>query len=261
MNLLGHQKAAFEMLRELYTPENIIQTEARRKIFEWYARFDLFAGLMSGYEVTLGREWFCAYNSYYQGMSIQNPDNLSLKINSIIAHHRLMAMEVALLFAKLPRGNISIQDFIIENQTISEHIEAWKSQIKDLLVGQDHLLVDFTGSPERDPDDIVDPYKPGGLYQRPFWTANYLMMDYHSFSILHQYQTAMMLQQLPPSHLAQDALEQCRVFETIERWPGSPAGALLPAQASLGMAGLYLPRDERHSMWCRRKLATIERMG
>ena len=249
------------MLHELYTPQSVIQTEARRKILSWYARFDLYAGLMSGYEVTLSREWFCAYESYYLDMSSRNPDNLGLKIDSIIAHHRLMAMDMALLFAKLPRGNISIPDFIVENQLISDHIEAWKGQIKDLVAGQDHLLVDFTGSHERDPDDIVDPYRPGGLYRGPLWTANYLMMDSHSFSVLHKYQTAIMLQQLPPPNLAQEALEQCRIFETIEKWPGSPPGALLSAQASLGMSGLYLPKDERHSMWCRRKLATIERMG
>ena len=261
MNLLGHQKAAFEMLRELYTPQTITQTEARRKILTWYARFDLFAGLMSGYEVTLGREWFCAYISYYQEMSARFPDDLDLKFERIIARHRLVAMDMALLFAKLPRGNISVQDFIVENQVISDYIEAWKSELYSLTVGQDHLLVDFTGSPEQDPDDIVDPYKPGGLYQGPLWTMNYLLLDAHSFSVLHQYQTAIMLQQPPPSNIGQQALEQCRIFETIEKWPGSPTGALLPVQASLGMAGIYFPKDEKHSMWCRRKLAAIERMG
>ena len=240
-----------------------METEAHRKILAWYARFDLFAGIMSGYEIVLSRDWFCAYEEYYKQMSIQDPTNLDHRIEANIAAHRLMAMDMALLFSKLPRGAISTEDFIRENQLISDSIAAGKADLDDIIAigGQDYLVTSFEGAPERDPDDIVDPYTPGGLFQGHFFTVNYLLLDYQAVYMVHQYQTALMLELPAPPDLPLRALEQCRIFEAIELWPGSPPGTILPAQASLGVAGLFLPKDERHTFWCRRKFAKVESLG
>ena len=262
MNLLGHQRAAYEMLLELHTPQTIMQTEARRKILGWYARFDLFAGIMSGCETVLSRDWFRASEQYYKQLVIQDRTNIHNRIEANIAGHRLMAMDMALLFSKLPRGLISIDEFVRENQQISDAIAAGMADLEDITANQrHHLVTSFEGAPERDPDDIVDPYKPGGLYSGPLWTINYLLLDYHAVHTVQQYQSALMLQLQAPPDLPSRALEQCRIFEAIERWPGSPPAAILPAQASLGVAGLFLPKDERHSMWCRQKLAKVESLG
>ena len=247
------------MLLELYTPENIMETEVRRKILAWYARFDLFAGLMSGGQTRLGREWFDANEQYYSTAAQNDPENIDLKIEAYIASHRVVAMDMAALFAKLPRGAISMEDFLKENQAIRDHLSNWTQELDPALLNGEHLVMKFDG--ERDPEDIVDPYQPGGLYRQPLWTVNYMIMDARAMDIMHQYQTAQLLQQPPPAHLTQLALEQCRSFEAIEFWPGSPPGAILPAQAGLGLAALFLPKDDRHTMWCRRKLAKVESMG
>lgn len=52
-----------------------------------------------------------------------------------------------------------------------------------------------------------------------------------------------------------------QLFETVELYHESPPGTILALQASLGIACLFLPRDEAHAMWARRKLATIESHG
>ena len=259
--MLSHQKAAYEMLLELYSPETIADTEVQRKILAWYARFDLFAGLMSGYETVLGREWMLAYERYYTHQSYLDPSNLDYKIESNIGKHRLMAMDMAILFAKLPRGAISIQDFMRENQLISENISRWKQELDPLLLNSEHLVMSYDGAPERDPNDIVDPYKPGGLYKGPLFSINFMLLDRCAVELMHKYQTSLMLKQPPPPDLESLALELLRIFETIDYWPDSPPGAVLPAQASLGIATLFLPKDDRHIMWCRRKLARMESMG
>jgi len=248
------------MLLELYTPETIIQTEMSRKILGWYTRFDLFAGLMSGYETVLSREWMAASEHYYLTMSQQEPTNLDHIMERNISAHRLLAIDMALLFAKLPRGEISMPEFLRQNELLSEQILVLKARLEPLL-SPEHVVLSFDGAPERDPNDIVDPYVPGLLYKGALWTMNFMHIDWCAIDAMHKYQTAMMLQQPPPAELQQLALEQCRLLEAIEFWPNSPPGATLLAQSSMGLICVLLPRDEKHIMWCRRKLAKVENMG
>ncbi|KAI9878327.1 MAG: hypothetical protein M1830_001226 [Pleopsidium flavum] len=261
VNLLGHQRAAYEMLVELYSPNTIMVSEVRRKILNWYARFDLFAGLMSGYETVLAREWFYACQQYHRQQLQLHPDNIDYKIERAIADHRLTALDMSTLFAKMSRGAITIEEFMKQNKAISERITAWRHTLDPGLTDPNYAVNSFAGARERDPDDIVDPYRPGGLYQGPLWTVNFLLIDWCAVSLMHRHQTAFILQRQPPDELGALALEQLRLFEAIEFWPGSPSGAVLAVQASLAMASLFLPKDERHIMWCRKKLATIESMG
>ncbi|MCJ1397549.1 hypothetical protein MMC11_000743 [Xylographa trunciseda] len=261
VNLLSHQKAAYEMLLEIYTPETIMQTETSRKILGWYTRFDIFAGLMSGDKTVLSREWIAASEVYYTELAKQEPSNLDYQIESNIATHRLIAIDMTLLFARLPRGDISMSDFHVENDLIARRIFSLKQQLAPILAKDEYRVWTFDGAPERDPNDIVDPYVPGLLYYGPLFTVNYIKINWYAIESMHRYQTSTILQQPPPPDLYRLAIEQCRLLEAIEYWSGSPAGAVLPAQASLAMNCLFLPRDEKHIMWCRRKLAKVESMG
>lgn len=249
------------MLVELYSPNTIMISEVRRKILNWYSRFDLFAGLMSGYETVLGREWFYACQQHHRQQLQACPDNIDNKIENAIADNRLTALDMSTLFAKTARGAISIEEFTEKNQGIAERITAWRHNLDPGLTDPTYAVSSFAGARERDPTDIVDPYRPGGLLQGPLWSMNFLLIDWCAVSLMHKQQTAFILKQQLPAELYTLALEQLRLFEAIEYWPGSPSGAVLAAQASLGMASLFLPKDERHIMWCRRKLATIESMG
>ena len=261
VNVLEHQKAAYAMLLQLYTVDSIMDVEIRRKILAWYSRFDLYAGLMSGYEMVLGREWFCANESYYQLQSRRNPSSTDCNIEAAIASHRVLAMDMALLFAKLPRGEISIEEFIKENELIAERFRTYRRNLAPLVDDQRYLVYSFQTPRERDPEDIVDPYLPYGLYKGALWTVNFMLIDWLGLDVMHRYQTALMLKQQPPPELENMALELCRLFETIEYWSESPPGSVLKAQAGLGIATLFLPRDQRHVMWCRRKMAMIEAQG
>ncbi|KAL9015879.1 MAG: hypothetical protein Q9185_006750 [Variospora sp. 1 TL-2023] len=261
VNLIGHQKAAFSMLTEFYSADSITENELGRKILAWYARFDLFTGFMSGYETVLGREWLGANERYHTEQAQRYPDDTHLQIEAAIASHRVMAMDMALLFGKLKTGNIALPSFRRENDFLFGRIRHWKQSLEPLLTDERYLVTSFEGAPKPDPDDIVDPYRPGGLLGGPLFQMNLVLIDWLGTSIMHAYQTALMLQQPPPKGLPDTALELCRLFETVEYWSGSHAGSILSAQAGIGIAALFLPKDERHTMWCRRKLATIEGQG
>lgn len=261
VNLIGHQKAAYSMLTELYCVESITRDELRRKILAWYARFDLFAGFMSGYETVLGREWFAANEQFHTEQAQQRSEDIHSQIEAAIASHRVIALDMALLFAKFKLGCIALPDFQRENEVLAGRIRNRKQSLEPLLSDNRFIVPSFEGGPKRDEDDIVDPYKPGGLFRGPLYQLNFILMDWLGTSIMHTYQTALIMQHHPPPYLAEMALEVCRIFETIEYWPMSAPGSLLSAQAGLGIAALFVPKDERHTMWLRRKLARIEGQG
>src|SRR5204863_10512 len=57
-------------------------------------------------------------------------------------------------------------------------------------------------------------------------------------------------------------LQTCQLFEVIECYPEAPPGAALTAaHTSLAVASLFLPKDDRHITWARRKFARIEQLG
>lgn len=237
-----------------------METEVRRKILAWYSRFDVMGGLMSGYQTVLGREWFVATENYYQQQSLSYPNSIDYKIEATIAKHRLLAVDLALLFAQLPRGAITIEKFERESDKFADQIKTWKEKLDPIFRDPSYLVQSFDGK-ERAPEDIVDPYLPGGLYKGALFTFNFMLIDWHAINLMHGYKTASLLKRPLPSELSEIALDICRLFEAIEYWPDSPAGSLLKAQGSLGLALLVLPKDGKHIMWCRRKLAKVESLG
>ncbi|KAL8776857.1 MAG: hypothetical protein Q9213_008106 [Squamulea squamosa] len=261
INLLGHQKAAYSMLTELYSVGTITENELRRKVLAWYSRFDLFAGFMSGDEPALGREWFIANERYHSEQAVQHPESTECKLEAAIATHGVVARDMVVLFTNLPRGAITFEEFQRENHSLAARIRNMREDLNPFLSDDRYVVESFEGASERDEDDIVDPYQPGGLRQGPYWPINFLMLDWLGTSLMHTYQTALVLQQQPPSNLLQLALEICRLFEAIQYWPGSTPGSMLSAQAALGIAVIFLPKDERHTMWCRRKLTAVESQG
>ena len=124
-----------------------------------------------------------------------------------------------------------------------------------------YMVTDFPSTQNVDPDDIVNPYTPGVIYSGPMWPLNLGMVDWNSLKAMHHYQTSLAFKTAPCGEVLQAAYASCQIVEAVELWPGSPPAALLSLQASLGVAMLCLPRDPKHAMWCRRKLAKIEADG
>ena len=188
---------------------------------------------MAGHSTVLGREWFHASDNYYRNLMLKYPENLDFKIEGAIAGHRLIAMDLATLFSKLPRGEICVTDFIRENEIIGERIEKWMNPMSQFMSNQRYLVTSFEAAEDRDIEDIVDPYMPGGLLCGDLWSVNFMMLDCTGIELMHKHQTALMLQQEPPPEMQSLALEVCRLFETIEYWPQSRPGAILSAHGTM----------------------------
>ncbi|KAI9704758.1 MAG: hypothetical protein M1836_006538 [Candelina mexicana] len=261
VNLLGHQKAALEILLELYTPQSITETPTSRMVFAWYSRFDLTVAHLTGYETGLSRDWYYAYQNYHASECRRHPEEVKYKVQEAVAAHRLLAMDLAVLFAKRTLGAMSAEEFALENKEISLRMAIWKDEMDPDLRNPTYAVKSFAVSRPLDTSDIVNPYEPGILYQGPLRTMNFVVMDWHAVEMMHKYQTALVLQAQPSQELAFLALKICQMFEALELWPQSDPGSLIAAQSALGIASLFLPKDAKHIMWCRRKLAKVESMG
>lgn len=224
-------------------------------------RFDVFAGLMGGFETVLSREWFSSCQEYCQQQILNDPANLNWKIDHAVARLRLIATDMSTVFAKIGKGEIGIEDFARENESVGRRIAAWKTEMDPDLEDERFKVHDFSGARRSDPDDIVNPYIPGKIYHGALWPMNISMVDWYAIGLMHKYQTSLTMRAQPSPELGIEAYACCQMFESVEFFPGSPPGTILAMQASLGIAALFLPRDERHSMWARRKLATIESHG
>lgn len=248
------------MLTELYTPDTIVATETNRTILAWYSRFDVVVGLLAGSETALGREWYVKWKQWNTDQVERDPFDYETRYAAMVSNNRLHGRDMAVLFGKISAGKISMDEFLAESEHLSQNITNHKSAILALNESE-HRVTSFPNAEPLGPDDIVNPYVPGGLFREPLFFLNYAWIDWYSMKLMFTYQTALILQRPLPPELETWALEQFRIFEAIYRWPESPPGAVMGTHASVGIASVFLPKDQRHMMFARKKLAQLEQMG
>lgn len=261
VNLMYHQRAAYEVLTRLYTPQSMIKTDLQRKILLWYTRFDLFVGLQSGGEAVLDREWFLVLRDYYQDQAEKHPDNINLKYELRFATSRLIATDTSLLLGKKAKGLIPDDEFMAQFMDIGEQLSDLSNSIDPVLTDPTAYVTDFTGAPPLDPDDIVNPYEQKLIWKDKQWTTNFLYMDLWGIEFMYKIQLSMAMRKLPDPDVTGKAYRAAQMFEALINWPHSPPGTMFEAQASLAIAILFLPKDPKTIQWCRRTLAKIESAG
>ncbi|KAL2153229.1 hypothetical protein VTH82DRAFT_4384 [Thermothelomyces myriococcoides] len=261
VNLMGHQNAAHEVFSKLFTPQTVMQTPIGRAALMWYARFDVFISIMGSFKTSLSREWFTVPVDFYESRAAEEPQNLAWKMEACAARMRLLSQEMSHLYAQGAKQEVTTEDYIAEHRRLSAIWEEWKNAWDLALQDPAYLVNDFPGNPTPDPDDIVNPFAPAVLFRPPLFTSTLMTCEYHSISLMHASQAAEKLTEKDRVRLTEHAHAICQIFEAVELWPHSPAGSLAVLQAPLAIAALYLPRDVKHHMWIRRKLAMIESIG
>ncbi|OJJ46711.1 hypothetical protein ASPZODRAFT_152146 [Penicilliopsis zonata CBS 506.65] len=262
VNLIDHHQAAHALMNELLSPESIKTNDLDRHIFIWYARFDVVAGILAGAETVLGWEWYMAIEQGDAEQAALYPHDIGKQLALCNSLNRRFGLELASLYARLSSGVISLEDFAIENAQLQQILDREKSILQQYEASE-HAITDFPHSLPLNPDDIVNPYVPRGLYKGPLWEANYIWVDMLATTLMFRYQSIQALGTTTesPEELQALALEQCRFIESIERWPDKEEGSIIAFRNSLGILSIFLPRDSRHIMWSRRKFAQLESNG
>ncbi|KAI1850088.1 hypothetical protein JX266_004467 [Neoarthrinium moseri] len=261
VNLMGHQRAALQILTKLFTAQTAQQSSVTRMILTWYVRFDVFVGMLGGFETRLPRAWFSVMVEYLETQLAQEPDDWSLKLDYCSATIRLITVDMSLLYARAGRGEIIGEAFGTEHRRLEQQLRDWKANLDPALTQDEYQVTDFRHRRPLTETDIVDPYTGKDLYKPPFFSTTVLICEWHSIMVMHKSQEALALQQEPTPELRELAFGICRIFETVERWPYSPNGAVIILQSCLAIATLFLPKDQKHHMWMRRKFAYIEALG
>lgn len=259
VNLMGHQKAAFEMLTRLYTPQSITESDFLLKVILWYIRFDLFVGFQSGGESVLGREWYEAVHECYVQKVRENPDDIDMQYEERFAYSRLVAKDSNDLFARTAKGLISPQEFMAQLPALTEKVGALQKTFGPSLVDPSYKVERVPGKAH--PDDIVDPHEPNIIWGGALWTSNYLMLDTWGIVFMFNISSSIALRQPLDPEVTKSAYNAIQVFEAMCAYPDAPPGTQLEAQVCFAIATLFLPKDAKTVQWCRRMFAKIESAG
>ncbi|PHH72276.1 hypothetical protein CDD82_6050 [Ophiocordyceps australis] len=261
VNLMGHQKAAFEIITKIFAPDTIMETAVGRTCLNWYSRYDNYVAIMGGFPTELPREWFNRMAEYNAAQVAAHPDDMRWRIDDRCSRLRVISYDMSMLYARGSRGQISAGDFNREHKRVKNKLLDWKKTWHPALTDAKYLVTDHGCRQPPDPNDIVNPYEPGILFRPPLFTTTLITAEWHSIFIMHLTQSANTSPQQLYAELCQHAYIACQYFESVEFWPLKPKGSLIPLQPCISIAALFLPKDERHNMWIRRKFALLDELG
>jgi hypothetical protein len=262
VNLMGHQKAALEILTQLHTPQSVLETPVTRMVLTWYVRFDIFVGLLGQFETALPRTWFSEYTDYCRARSEEEEANVEWIIEYTSAKLRLISMEMSLLFGRASTGELPPEIFVSEHGRIHKELLDWRANFDPAMANQAFAITDFVPPPGGlDGDDIVNPFATENLFRPPLFATTLLICEWHSIIVMHESQASLPPNPEPTPGMLEHSYAICQIFEAVELLPYSPSGSLIILHAGICIAALFLPRDLRHHMWMRRKFALIEKLG
>ena len=259
MNLLSHQRAAHQIITDLFTPQTIMQSETHRKIISWYIRFDLFAGMMSGGTPILGREWFDACADFYKRQARDRPNDSGARFEDMFATSRLIATDIALLLASKVTGEKSHQQFGLEVQKLMTQMDEYGERLDNTFTDPSCFVKTFPKAPPPSDDEITDFRDPNFCLAGDLFSMNYILIDFWAMQLMFKLQLA--TTPSSQSELEAIALKKCKMFEAVDFSDQGPPGAVLGFQASLGIACLLLPKEQKYTDWARRKFALMEKHG
>jgi len=261
---MGHQKAAMQILTNLFTPESAMLSPAGRMIVAWYSRFDVFLAIMGGFRTALPREWFTVFVDFCKTQIASAEDNLQWKLEEASANLRLLSMDMSMLFAQGSRGQIAPEEFIAEHESLLKRLHEWKDHMDPDIVNPAYAVTHVPRGQDTDGEEeesIVDPYEAGILYEPPCFSTTLLNSEWHSIVIMHKCQSSTKDRMKLYGDLRMHSYKICQIFEAVERWPGTPKGGLILVQACIAISALFLPQDRQHHDWIRKKFALIETLG
>ena len=247
---------------DLFTPQTVMQDETRRKIIGWYIRFDLFAANMGGGETKLSRDWFAASRDFYAKNSRDRPEDTVAQLERYFAESRLLATDIALLFAAKQKQSVSDVDFARKASDLLAQCAEFSEELETAFTDEASFVRTFPDTPPPSEDDIADYRDPNFLLDGDLFTMNFVKLDHSSIDLMLRYQLSMASREYNfQQELTEIALKKCKMIEMIQNYEHGPPGVVLGCQASLGIASLFLPKEPKYTNWCRGKYALMERKG
>jgi hypothetical protein len=262
VNLMSHQKAAYQILTELYTPETIKSSPLTAIMATWYLHFDTYVGMLSGTPSLLGREWLEALHEYYLGEYRRNPEDITLLYQESMSRIRLLGYDLFRFFNKMSSGQMSESQFETDSQALLERLENWERNFPVRLMDPNNIVSDFPTSPY-DPNDPNDPYKPSFIFGGDNFPSNQFRLGI--MSLRNMFETRVAAWKglpKPEKHAKTLGTLIFRIVNAVRFWPEAPPGALLSMRSIFSLAiFLNIPSRPREIQWARETFAAIESQG
>ena len=248
-----------------------MDTQLGRTAMLWYLRFDVTVALMSGFVPKMERQWFDYMLDYYRDQAREFPHSLRLKMALASAEMRHMSMELSLIIAQANRGTISEADYVKQHAVLTVRIDKWRTEMDPALRDARYLVTNLEAhaqmTDEERREEIVDPFELGLLYGGPLFVMTALTVEWLSVAVMSRSQLPASLAATTQDRfvqymdLARYARTTAQIYEAVELWSDQPKGALIPIHSALGFSMLFLPHDQKHHWWFRKKLALQEQRG
>jgi hypothetical protein len=259
---MSHQKAAYQLLTESYTPESIMRHSTLRNILMWYLHFDLYVGMLSGAPQIIARDWLLAQHKYYIEKLETSPGSIDCLQGEASARSKLISYDIFSLFSKANSGELSDADVAEQLAYYSDILENFESDLPAAMVNPNCLVTDFTGAPPRDPEDIFDAYEPGLIYGGECFPTNQLILNFLGLRIIYETRVATMLKRNPRADFIKHTVMRIgKMINAIHYWPGAHKGSILTFRANVSLVAFLLPPGQRQKNWAKKKFAAIEAEG
>ncbi|KAI3399705.1 hypothetical protein diail_6054 [Diaporthe ilicicola] len=261
VNLMGHQKAALEILSQLFTPQSIVETSLSRTILSWYIRFDILVGLMGGFVTSLPRDWFVTFDEHCRTRLAGDPDNMDWLYERAENRLRLICHDICLLVARRARENLTGPSVTAEHENVARQLREWRETLEPALSDPSRLVAlpayssdEHSGTLSRAPP----------LYEPPLSSTTLLLCEWHATVMMHLYQESQegrgqIAQGL--GSLSQHAEAISQIFNAGEQWAAGPKGLLIMLHPCITIASMFLPPRPGSNVWLRKKFALLESSG
>ncbi|KAM3497380.1 hypothetical protein MY10362_009269 [Beauveria mimosiformis] len=262
LNLMGHQRAALELLTKLFTPQTILKTRIGQICLTWYSRFDAGVSFLRLTRSKLSRNWLSDAAAYYGEKIKQEPNEIRWRAEERLIRLNIIRYDVSVLFSHAADGEMLDSKFSEEHEQLAIQLMRWRDTWDSSLTAPDYAVCDYSWRrPAPDADDIVDSCEPGVLFHPPLLSSTIVLVEWHSLIILHK----SLAKTIPREKLMADLLLHsyavCQLFEALGYWPATPKGVVSGLGVFMPLVSFFLPRDTRHRVWLWRKFALLETMG
>ncbi|KAM3512024.1 hypothetical protein MY11210_004350 [Beauveria gryllotalpidicola] len=263
LNLMGHQRAALELLTKLFTPQTILKTRIGQICLTWYSRFDAGMSFLRLTRSKLSRDWLSDAAAYYREKIKQEPNEIRWRAEERLIRLHIIRYDMSVLFSDAADGEMLESRFSEEHEQIAIQLKCWRDTWDSSLTTPDYAVRDYSWRPAPDADDIVDSCEPGVLFHPPLLSSTIILVEWHSLIILHKSlaKTIPREKEKLMADLLLHSYAVCQLFEALGYWPATPKGVVSGLGVFLALVSFFLPRDTRHRVWLWRKFALLETMG
>lgn len=262
---MGHQKAALEILTQLFTPQFIVQTPMSRTVLVWYLRFDLCVASMGTFEPSLPRHWIETLLEQCQGQLYADPRNLEWIYERAEGQLRLMTRDMCSLLARRKTGEFTEDIFQTEHRKMTIRLREWRDTLHPALTNPARLVTTSDPGAQATQLKLFNSISgPIPIYDPPVSFTTALICEWHSVTVVHLCQVtgdSAAAASAILGDISRNSGAVCQIIEAAKYWPTRPKGLLTMLHPSLGLASLFLPRSLRIHKWLREQFAWVESCG